>query len=249
MTPIIPITFRQRTDVYQVIRFKNNERRGIGTVLIQTDIQEVELGMPPKIRYSIGKLLIEANQIISHLPTFLRHFIHGMNIQELVIGSLKANPNPTNCFQFRPFHRSFPRFLREKFIQFFRDRNLQNSLISLDYRTDIAKKLIYHRLLAPVHHVIGGKAKCMQGVLDGIFQRELCGQIIDACRQVGGLQRYILHPFTGYPFERLAQRAITMTQRTIRILAKRPQIQIDFSYLLTHIIYLPDKKVSTCSQI
>ena len=116
VTTIIPITFRQRTDVYQIIRFKDNKRRGIGSVFIEFHIQQVQLGMSPKVENTFGKLIIHSQLIVSDFPIFFRHFIDWMNIQELIISIIKADTDSTDKFNFLPFHRRFPLLFGEHFI-------------------------------------------------------------------------------------------------------------------------------------
>ena len=158
-----------------------------------------------------------------------------MDIQELLIGILKRHTNSTGQCNFRPFHRGIRQFLGKNPVQFLWNGRIKNHPTSLGHRTDIPKKLLPHRLLPMVHHIVGSQAKSMQGMLEGIFQAKLGGQVIDAGRQVGRLQGHILHLLTGYPLEAFTQRTITMMQRTLPFLAKRPQSQIDFPNFFPHL--------------
>ena len=58
MTSIIPITFRQCTNVHQIVWLKNNKRRRISSVVIPFHIQKVQLSMTPILLYSFREFII-----------------------------------------------------------------------------------------------------------------------------------------------------------------------------------------------
>ena len=178
--------------------------------------------MSPKVYNPLRKFIVNTQLIISHSPTFFRNFIYRMDIKKLLISMVETDTNPTERFHFRPFHRSFPHSPRQELIQFFGYRSIEYPLISIRHRTGIPKKLIRHRFLPTVHHIIGSQTESMQGILASLFQRKLNGKIVDACRQVGRLKTHILHLLTGNPLKRFTQRPVTMTQRMPCICTKRP---------------------------
>ena len=137
MTSIIPITFRQRTDIYQIVRFQYNERRRIGTILILLDIQQIQLGMLPKLSHPFRKLFVHSQHIITNPPRFIRDFINGVNIKELLISIFKTDTKPTGKYIFPLFHRSFLYLLRENVFQFFRYGSRKDECISIGHRTKI----------------------------------------------------------------------------------------------------------------
>ena len=205
MTTIIAVTFRQGTDVQQVIGLENNKRRCISAILILLDIQQIQLGVSPEVSNAFGKFIVHSQQIVPHPPSFLRHFIHRMYIQEFLICIIKTDTDAAGQRYFRPFHRGIPCILWKYFIQFLGDGRIQNHPASLGYRTYIPKEFFQHRFLAMIHHIVRCQTKGMQSMLYRIIQRKLGGEIVDACRQVGGLQRHILHLLTGNPFQKFAQ--------------------------------------------
>ena len=66
MMPILPETFCQRTDVEQIIRLQNYERRRKHTRFINRHIQQINLGMPPQQTASFCKFVIDLRHIIAH---------------------------------------------------------------------------------------------------------------------------------------------------------------------------------------
>ena len=222
MTTIIPITFRQRTDIYQIVRFQYNERRRIGTILILLDIQQIQLGMLPKVGHPFRKLFVHSQHIITNPPRFIRDFINGVNIKELLISIFKTDTKPTGKYNFLPFHRSFLHLLRENVFQFFRYGSRKDTGISIGHRTKIPQEFLSNRFFPMIHHLVTSQSERMQGIRHGMVERELCGHIVDTGSQVRGLQTDILHLLADDTFKRSTQGTVSMQQRTLLIYTKRP---------------------------
>ena len=63
---ILPETLGERADIYQIVRFENDESRIEYSVVVYVYIQEVELCMLPKEFACFCKLLVELGDIVAH---------------------------------------------------------------------------------------------------------------------------------------------------------------------------------------
>ena len=173
MTSIIPIAFRQSANVYQIIRVKDDKRRGICSVFIPFHIQKIQLGMTPIILNTFRKLIVYPYLVVSDLPIIFRDFIYRSYIKKFIIRILKANPNASIQYIFLPFHRTFQHSPRKNFRQFFGYRSMKHHLNGLSHRTYITRKFLSQRFFPMIHHIIRSQAKSMQSIFQPSIKRKL----------------------------------------------------------------------------
>ena len=63
---ILPETLGKRTDIYQIIRFENDESRAEYSVAVYVYIQQIELCMLPKEFAGLCELLVDLRDIVAY---------------------------------------------------------------------------------------------------------------------------------------------------------------------------------------
>ena len=161
MAAIILVTFRQWTDIYQIIRFQYDKRRGINSIPIYRNIQQIKLGISPKFLYGFFKFMIYTGFIINNPYRFISYYIYRMYIQIGIIGIIKAYTDAADVFHlfFFPWRCYF--LLGKNWEQLQWNILCKHLPICVCHCTQITQELFFYRRLTMVQNIIGSQTKGM----------------------------------------------------------------------------------------